>query len=192
MLNRILLVFASLGMAFVMSNAQAEKIKGWAEVKFFGASTLHDFEGAVRSRVFEVEVEGDQVDATDLKGVEITVPVKKMDTGNRRMNKNMHKMFEADKHPTITAKLTGISEKTDGSEGGKDVANIQFDIKIREVSKQLRAVVKNIKTSNQEVMFNLELDVSVKAFKLKPPTMLGVLRVGDNVRVEVEIVLKKR
>jgi hypothetical protein len=41
--------------------------------------------------------------------------------------------------------------------------------------------------SADEVRFHAEWDVSLDEFGLKPPSVLGVIRVGDRVRIEADV-----
>ena len=41
--------------------------------------------------------------------------------------------------------------------------------------------------SGDEVRFHAEWDVSLDEFGLKPPSVLGVIRVGDRVRIEADV-----
>ena len=180
--------------AFLAMQSQetgAKDMEGYAEIKFFGTSTLHDFDGTVRSKTFTVQIEGEEPAITGLEGATIEIPVKKMDTGKKKMNKNMYKMFDADKYPLITGTVASVNRTVD-EQGKTESVQIDFNIKIRKIEKTITATVQSVRQTLDKTEVDVEMKVSCKAFKLEPPTMFGVLRVGDEVRVEATVILLEK
>ncbi|GAB4557424.1 MAG: hypothetical protein Tsb0017_12150 [Geothermobacteraceae bacterium] len=159
-------------------------LDGTCAVQFFGSSTLHDFEGTGRCAPFSIVIgPGHKVD-----DIRIAVPVAGMDTANKRRNKKMREMFEADRYPDITGHLAGNRLETlvgrlhraAGTE-----ADFPFELIIRDRARQVQAKVTELVDDASHLAFTLSFPVSLKDFELKPPSVLGFIRVADQVRVEV-------
>ena len=173
---------------FLMVSADAGKIKGFCRVHFTGSSTLHKFDGTVTTQPFTANVPDRDVTVRDLDGVTIKTRVKDMDTGNKRMNRNMYEMFEAKDHPFITAAV--VTSDGEGKGGtAKHEHGLAFDIKIRDIEKRIPAKVTETHRRPPRVEAQLRFSVSLKDFKLKPPTLFGILRVHDTVEVETRVIL---
>ncbi len=159
-------------------------LEGTCAVQFFGSSTLHDFEGTGRCAPFSIGIGPDH----KVDDIRIAVPVAGMETGNKRRDKKMREMFEADRYPDITGHLAGNSLETlvgrlhraAGTE-----ADFPFELIIRDHARQVRAKVTELVDDASHLAFTLSFPVSLKDYQLKPPSVLGFIRVADQVRVEV-------
>ena len=61
---------------------------------------------------------------------------------------------------------------------------------IRDQTQTVSAKIKGWKTDGNSVQFELEMTLSLKESGLVPPTVLGIIRVGDAVPVRAHVVLK--
>ena len=53
----------------------------------------------------------------------------------------------------------------------------------------MTAQVTQFKTTAEKTTFTLDFAVSLKSFGLKPPSVMGIIRVGDTVRLQAEVTL---
>ncbi len=164
--------------------AQAEAWLGSADVKFKGYSTLHDFTGTV-SAPLKVSVSGEKgahtVSATS------DVEVKRMNTKDDARDKNMWAMFNATKFQFIKASVANADERT-LKKGTMPVA-----LTIAGNRGNVNAAVTNISESASSVSFDLSFPISLAAYKLAPPKVLGgLISVKDNVDVTAHVTLKKQ
>ena len=149
--------------------------QGRAEIVFAGTSTLHDFSGRVTSTNVNISLTSSNWTAS------ASVPVAKMDTASARRDRNMMNMFSAPEHPLIRGTVTNAAKP--GSEGG----TVVMKLRIRDVERPVRMQVTAWRESTNSLSFQAAGEVSLKEFSLKPPSVLGVIRVGDRVTLKLDV-----
>lgn len=164
--------------------AHAETWVGSSDVKFKGYSTLHDFTGTV-SAPLKVTVTGEKgartVSATS------DVEVKRMNTKDDARDKNMWAMFNAAKFQFIKVSVANASE------AALKKGTMPVTLTIAGNSGKFTAAVTNISESAGVVSFDLSFPVSLAAYKVAPPKVLGgLISVKDNVDVTARVTLKKQ
>jgi hypothetical protein len=186
------------------ASAFAIDVIGHCEIEFFGTSTLKDFSGTVTSREFAAEFPENPTDLTPLRDRPVVVRVKDMDTGKRRMNQNMYKMFEADMFPFITGrlietpagksaeKITAISAAPDEGEEKPPLATTYLKLRVRDQERIVEAKVTQLRRTAEKLSFDLEFNLLLTDFGITPPTFLKILKVGNHVRVETKVILEKK
>jgi len=169
------------------ASAMGRPIEGRCEIRFFGSSTLKDFSGTATSETFVVEAPDGVTNLQQVGEFVVRVPVRGLDTGHAAMNRKMHEMFREPEHPLIA----GAVDRQGGSPGPADAEpRLGLRITICGVERTLPARVTRVERSGDQAAVDLEFEVSLKAFGLKPPSLLGVLRVRDAVRVQVRLAMK--
>ena len=174
--------------------AQAKEIAGVCEIQFLCTSTMHDFDGTVKSEKFTAVLSEPADRDASLGYAKVIVMVAKMDTEHRGINKNMQKMFKSGKFPQIEGVLTNAAPYALMAQMYKDEdkkVEIPLQLKIRDVVKTVTASVTSVTEDEKTVTIDMELPISLKMFSLKPASLLGLLRVGDNVTVKVKVALEK-
>jgi polyisoprenoid-binding protein YceI len=124
--------------------------------------------------------------------VEVEVPVAGMDTRNTTRDGKMREMFLAERFPRIHAAAHDVDVerlRVETGKGREGVASIDLLLRIRDVERKVRATAGNLKESGERVTFDLEFPVSLGEFDLKPPSVLGIIRVGDKVSVKATFTL---
>lgn len=176
-----LITFVSL-IFFQLSLSGEEKAvyQGTAEVVFFGTSTFHDFSGKGHSKQFAVYTTRDE----NTFGWTVEILIEQLATENQKLNKAMYRMFDTDAFPIIKGYFNRITFKK-----AKDVP---FELTIRNMSNTVLAQLTNVEENESALTFTLEFDVSLKDFHLKPPSLLGIIKVGDRVKVKNYFVLTKQ
>ncbi len=167
--------------------AFAGEVRGICDVRFQGTSTLHDFPGKGVCRPFTASMVHDAAGRAILPSVEVEVPVAEMRTENDTRDGKMREMFQADRFPRIHASVRDVNVDRLREEMGKDPegkAPLDLLLRIRDVERRVRATASNLKETGERVAFTLEFPVSLKEFGLKPPSVLGIIRVGDKVSVK--------
>jgi len=170
----------------------AGEIRGTCETRFLGSSTLHDFEGTGSCRPFSAPLVRDAAGRAVLPSVAVEVPVAGMKTGNDSRDGKMREMFQADRYPGIRAAardidVDGIRDGIRKDRGGK--SSLAIALAIRGVERKVQATVGNLKEEGGRVSFDIEFPVSLKDFGLKPPSVLGIIRVADPVVVKATFAL---
>ena len=85
-------------------------------LSFDGHASVGDFTGTTS------EVTGEMTGGSGLEAVRgwVEAPVRSLDTGNRKRDKDLNKSMESEKYPTIRFELTGVA----GGESAADSANL--------------------------------------------------------------------
>lgn len=162
---------------------------GTSDVKFRGYSTLHDFDGTVRNVPLKVNVRRGAnariVDATS------DVKVKEMNTADEKRDANMMTMFREAQFHLIKVEVSGAEERTLRPQSGKP-GSMPVTLTIAGTRGTANGTVTKVSESPERVEFDLAFPVSLKAFKLEPPKVIGgLIKVRDNVDVTAHVVLKK-
>jgi polyisoprenoid-binding protein YceI len=163
-------------------------LDGRCSIGFKGYSNLHDFEGSVNSRPYPVEVEK-KADGSARWNVKIEVPALEMDTQNKKRDKNMQALLRVADFPVIEGTAIGLDPET--FRGRTTPTALPVDLTLVGRTNSLQATVRNWQETERQILFDVEFPVSLKAFGLKPPSVLGMIRVSDRVDVVCHVVLLK-
>ena len=163
----------------------ATDYRGDCAIAFKGSSTLHDFHGKARCQPFSVGKTDGVLDMSKL-----SVAVADMDTDNGKRDKKMREMFE-EKYPVITgsAGSVALKEISTALKNGTGSAKVTFKLKIREIVKPVTATLTNFVETDSRITADLAFTLSLADYHLKPPSVLGMIRVGDEVSVTANVVL---
>ena len=164
----------------------AADYRGDCTIAFKGSSTLHDFHGKARCQPFNASrVDG----AVDLS--KVSVAVAGMDTDNAKRDKKMREMFEEKRYPLITgsAGSVALSEIRAAQKGADGATKVNFKLKIRDMVKPVTATVTRFVETDSRISADLAFTLSLAEYHLQPPSVLGLIRVGDEVSVTATVVL---
>jgi len=173
-------------------SSESATLQGACDIAFFVTSTLHDFPGSARCRPFTVPVARDASGKEVIPVLQVEVPVAGMVTGNKTRDGQMREMFQSDRFPGILGKAHDVDVERLRAEVGKGhEGKVPLDLvlRIREAERKIHATASYLKTSGDRVTFDLEFPVSLGEFGLKPPTVFGIIRVGDKVTVKARFSL---
>ncbi len=165
----------------------ATDYRGECDVVFQGSSTLHDFHGKARCQPFTVSTVDGVADMSKL-----SVAVADMDTDNAKRDKNMREMFEEKKHPLITGSAGAVALKdirVSQKSGSSSTHKISLKLKIRDIDKPVTATINNFAETDARITANISFTLSLADFMLKPPSVLGMIKVDDKVSVTATFVL---
>ena len=174
----------------ISSTVFAADYRGDCKIAFEVDSTLHVVHGKASCQPFTV-TRSDGV----LEVSKVNVAVAGMDTDNRKRDKQMREMFEESKFPTLTgsAGSVALSDIRAGiKKGGDGAAKVSFKLKIRDIEKPVTATVSNLVETDSRISADLAFTLSLADYQLKPPTVLGVIRVDDKVSVKATVVLNAK
>ena len=189
MFKRLLIVVIVLLMHVGL--AGAETYDGNCAIRFFGDSTLHGFEGKAACEPFSLVREQE---AELIHQPMITVRVASMDTDNGSRDKKMRKMFDSQNYPVIEGDFADLDpEKVlqQMQAAGEQPGQLPFKLKIRDQVQPVAAKVYDLQVSPEAITFTLKFAVSLKSFSLEAPGVLGIIRVADQVDVEVDATLQR-
>lgn len=175
--------------AGVSASAAAVELPGTCQVEFTGSSTLHDFDGTAACNPFTLTVT-DAGDEAQLGEVTLSVPVTGMRTGIARRDRTMYEMFEAGRFPEIVSHLTGAplaERRRQLHQAAAGMSTLPLTVRMRDIERPVAARVTGLVDTTRDFRVNLEFSVSLAAFRLAPPVVLGFIRVADEVRVRVSV-----
>lgn len=167
------------------SNVFAADYRGDCSIVFHGDSTLHGFQGKASCQPFTV---------SNSSGVlqipRISVAVADLDTDNSKRDKKMREMFEEKKFPLITGSAGPVAlYDIRAAHKGGDGAKVSVKLKIRDIEKPVSAQVTNLVETDARLTADLAFTLSLAEYQLRPPSVLGMIRVDDKVSAKVSVIL---
>lgn len=187
---QLLVVFVSFcAVGSTAANPGLQGLQGRCEIRFFGSSTLHDFSGEVSARPFQLAPHVDASDGRTWWSGSIEVAVADMETGIERRNRKMRAVFEADRFPQIVADLSDVESAALARARSGVESNFDFGLTIRETRRPVTAKISNWTEEGRLASFEAEFELSLESFGLEVPPVLGLIRVGDVVRVHAQVTL---
>ncbi len=187
-----------------MANGIDDKIvydsegSGAGRITIEGTSTLHDWEvggdtivGRITLDETAADMEAAWLDAAEALSAQVEIPVRSLESGRRRMDREMFSALNASEYPTITYRLTAMERmpeehtvpEDDHDEGTVHLlANGELTI-----SGQTRTVTfpVTIAARNGSLKIQGQAALTMTDFGVEPPRlMLGALRTGDEITVQ--------
>jgi hypothetical protein len=65
-------------------------------------------------------------------------------------------------------------------------------LQIRDTRQHIKAKTTVLTITPEQIVFIMEFPLSLASFELKPPSVMGIIRVADEVRVEVQTTLQSQ
>ncbi len=216
MMRRIKLYSVAMLLAigsFIGSQAQEKgnqkpgvKYKGvfGSKLSIDGTSTVHDW--TVTAKIIKGTIEFDANFPLDMNTqlpedikvqpkVDISIPVRMILSGKKRMDEVMHATMRRDKHPEAQYKLLSLKPSKKPRKNGTPLL---FDsvgtLKVAGVSKLVKFPVKIESQKGDKLKISGETKVKMTDFAMKPPApkvALGLIKTGDEVVVKFDWVTKK-
>jgi len=174
----------------------AAGIKGACDVRFFVTTIVEDFFGTARCQPFMVDIELNADGERIFRNVEVDVPISEMDTQKKARDKKLREMFQSETFPYIHVSARNVEpyrirqEMKGGEKGG---GALDLVIKIRDIEHKITARLSGLQESAERISLEMEFPVSLKDYRLKPPSpFFGLIRVDDKVIVKVTVGLEAR
>lgn len=179
----------------LVSQAQDSKWAGSCKVHFSGQSTLHDFEGTVAADPFTVTV-SDLANAADATAsATVVVRASGMDTGNEKRDVEMHKSMDVANHPEIVVEIDHLAVAATRPAADGPVPRptvVPFKMTLKGKSHEVNGQVSNWSYSEKEASFTVSFPVSLKNSGIKPPNVLGLVKVKDEILVSASLHLTRK
>src|SRR5438552_9371656 len=169
-----------------------------SKAKVDGTSTIHDW--TVESRLIAGHVEFDsgfnldqpapgKVNARCL----VTIPVRQLKSDNTKMDTVMYEHIKQKDHPRVEYRLTEMTLK----EAPKNAdAPMVFDCKgelsVAGVTNTIQMPVAMTRLGKDRLKFTGSTSVKMTSFGIQPPTLIGILSTGDDVKISFEWLAAKK
>jgi polyisoprenoid-binding protein YceI len=158
-----------------------------------GTSTMHDWSSAATN----VTVQGDFVINNGIiekvtgGSVNVVTTSIKSDKNSGLMDSRTHEALKAEKNPNITyavTKVTGVP-----ASGGEASVTVSGNLNIGGSSKPTDLILKMKVLPNGDIEIKGTKKILMSNHGIKPPSfMLGALKVGDEVTLDIYVVLHKK
>jgi polyisoprenoid-binding protein YceI len=172
----------------------AEKYVGRCDVVFEGDSTLHGFTGDITNVPLTVLCETNH-SGEALLSTRVEIAPRQLTTHHAKRDANMYKMFQSDRFPKLVALVTNAplaAARLLPSTASNDPGTLPVQFTFCGISKEVSAATHHTMRVAGGLEFDLETDLSLKDFNLKPPSaLLGTISVRDRVKVKAHIKLQK-
>ena len=121
-------------------------------------------------------------------GVDVRIPVAKLDCANGTMNGHMQKALKASEHPTIAFKVTGY----DVAKGGAGVTGtLKGELSLSGQTKPITVTAAGSAGPDGTLHVTGTHEFAMTDFGIKPPSlMMGTMKVGPKVKVGFDLYLK--
>ncbi|MCB9799503.1 MAG: YceI family protein [Candidatus Omnitrophica bacterium] len=158
-----------------------------SQLNFFVDSTLHEVEGSAHQFAGEVLFDPDTLSV--VSGGWVKIPVIEMDTQNAKRDKGMYKMFDRDAFPDIRFEAYAFQCAESSGEQSKIKCEISGILTIRDVMKNITFPVT---ASREGENFRVEGEMLIRRddFRLKTPSVFGIIRVDQDVTVQFNTLWK--
>ena len=150
-----------------------------AHIRFRCSSTLHDFEGQVSAQPFVLTL------ATNTWSAKGAVLAGEMTTDHKSRDRKMWDMLAASIHLQITGEVAPSPLPPPTG------TNVTLLLRIRDQQHELPVRITGWTETAEEVQFQAAWEVSLKQYGLKPPSVIGMVRVGDRVQLDARITARK-
>ena len=159
-----------------------QRMPAKAVIRFAGTSTLHDFGGQLPAQPFSLILSNGtwSASADVLAGL--------MGTDNEKRDRKMHEMLRTNEHPRLQGTVSSAPIPGPGS---TVTNNATLTLKIRGTPQSLNVRVGKWQETADAIRFHAEWELSLKQYGLKPPSVAGVIRVGDTIRLEADVTATK-
>ncbi len=187
-INSKLIAILFLFAAFLFTNnatAQTYKPTTGSSLKVNGTSNIHDWTMEAKTIPADVvlEVEGTQV--TDIKSLNLTLPVKNLKGKEDLLNTRAYKAMKEDAHKNISFKMTSGSV-------AQNVIKVNGTLTIAGVSKPVALQAKATVNADGTVSVAGSRKLKMSDHGIAPPSfMLGALKVVDDITIDFNLKLKK-
>lgn len=154
--------------------------QGTCTAEFDTKVTVDGFVGKATSQPFTV--------ADDASEVVIMVRIADMQTGKAKRDEDMQHMFRADRYPVLSGAASAAAVRALAADAAT-AQQLPLRLTIGDVTQDLTALVTGVKDDAGRRTFDAAFDVSLKASGLKAPSIMGMIRVHDIVKVTAHVAL---
>lgn len=178
----VFIAIANLKAAYAIENAYRVN-SSRSQIYFEANSTLHDIKGSVRK--ISGHVFYDPLTNKTHLPFKMEIPVDQLSTQNRRRDKAMFEMFHASKNPLV--RWDAVSLNCQPIDNQDVACKAEGILEINNVKKQIQ-INSVLRRQDNDLLSEGMFQVFLADFNLKPPSVLGVVRVDGKVKIHFQIV----
>ena len=176
----MMFLFAQVLSSLLLFIAAQQLQKDASSIIIKGDSSAHEWEMEVTNYEMKVQWEEEKV-----KSLQLSCPVKYLNSGKEKMDENAQETLDADKYPTITFESKQLSY----SESGKIEATGMLTI--AKVKREVILMAQESKTANSIKIKGVH-QIKMTDHDIVPPSlMFGMMKVDPIVELHFDLVFKK-
>jgi len=146
-----------------------------AVIRFAGTSTLHGFGGELPAQSFLLILSNGTWTAS------ADVQTGQMLTDNAKRDRRMHEMMRTNDFPRMRGAV--LAAPIPGPAG----TNFTLTLQIQGTTNNLAGRISDWQETAESIQFRAKWELSLKQYGIKPPSVAGIMRVGDTVRLEADV-----
>lgn len=181
------LALAALALATPLAAQQKINLAPTSKVVVEGTSNVHAWHATSTKLTSSIEVAAGKPSeiGASVKAVTLSLPVNSLQSGKGGMDKNIQKALNADKHPTITFRMTSYDAKPQGT---AYTAVLRGTVTVNGVDKPVSIAATVTPDGKGGVKAVGSASMKMTDFGVKPVTaLMGTIRTGDAVTVKFEL-----
>lgn len=160
---------------------------GTCAISFAGTSTLHRWAGTVKAEPFVATVDmSDSGDPIQFSA-DVSVKAAQMDTRNEKRDAKMRESMKTGEFPAIRGRFEKTPFATLKPDASGRPSRLPFQLQLLGRWQPVEAVISQWRASGNEVSFDADFDLSLSRSGIKVPSVLAVIRVGDQVSVHTSV-----
>lgn len=171
---------ATVALLLGATNAGAQALEATCDIVFSGSSGLGPWTG----RVPTLRIRPVPSPSPGRWNALIEIPIKSLEDGNKPRDAQLHAMFESREWPVLTAALRDV----DPAEMQKS-SRVAVELTIRDQKRKVEAKLDKWSAEGGRTQFEADVAVSLKDFALEAPSVLGLSRVNDDVKIHARVVV---
>jgi hypothetical protein len=161
-----------------------------------GTSTMHSWDVVVNEVHIDFMVSPrwfesmENWDSGDIGQLKVTVPVRELDGGRSRMNRDLREAMNEEEYPEIIFNWNSIEiEKTEES-SNKDM-KVVGTLEIAGVEKEIEFSVIALLNEKGEMEVNGEVEMDMEDYGIDPPrALLGAIRTGNMITLKFDLSIR--
>ena len=168
-----------------------------SKIRIDGTSTFHDWtaEANMIGGFMEVDpaFDADLKTLTTTPKVEVTILVRQLKNPKNEptMDKRMHAELKQQDHPSIQYRLLNLTPKTDATAGSASQFDAKGELTISGVTRTNSMAVSFERIDKSKIKVKGATALKMSDFGIKPPSFLGAMRTGDEVKLTFEWITAK-
>ncbi len=158
-----------------------------SQIMFKAKSTLHPIYG--KAKKFKGILKAESGSFVPVINGNVEVEVEGLVSGNKALDRNMYRMFHAKLYPKIYCQID-VLEFTAADLSSQQDGKLRAVLKIKDIQRSFECPVQIIPMGDGFIVRGFTV-VSLKEFTLRPPTVLGIIRVQDEVTINFDVMFAR-
>lgn len=155
-------------------------------LSFDGHATVGDFTGTTK------EVSGEMTGGPGLDAVRgwVEAPVRTLETGDRKRDRDLNKSMESDKYPVMRFELNGVT--VDGGTADSMAVRLAGRMTLHGVTREVTLPAR-VRLADGELRLRSDFPMNLKDYKIGGLSkMLGMLRMQEDIEVHVDLTFTRQ